>query len=364
MGEDKKCERRPFSETMIEVLNAGAVNLALAIGYRTGLLDVLDTFDSPRPVTHIAEKAGLSVRYVQEWLGIVTSAGIVTLSMEGGESFFQLPKEHGDLLTRRAGSSNLGVYTQEIPLLTTIALESVIQRFYTGEGVDYECYPRFQAFMSGLAEAKHQQILIDRFLPSFENGQIVALLRKGIRVCDLGCGEGVATILMAEAFPESRFIGLDISKEALSRAAATAREKGLENIRFLEVDAARLDEHHDLSQAFEYVTAFDSIHDQTHPLEALKGVHGLLVPGGIFSMVDIAARTLLQDNLDHPMAPFLYTVSLMHCMPVGLVNGGAGLGMMWGREKAEAMLREAGFHEVKVLEMDHDPFNLHFCCRK
>ncbi|MHC1743707.1 MAG: class I SAM-dependent methyltransferase [Syntrophobacteraceae bacterium] len=364
MDERKKSERRSFSETMIEILNAGAVNLALAIGYRTGLLDVLDTFDSPRPAAHIAEKAGLSERYVREWLGIVTGAGIVTLVEEDGENLFQLPTEHGDLLTRRAGSSNLGVYTQEIPLLTAIALDPVIQGFYTGEGVGYECYPRFQAFMSSLAEAKHQQVLIDRFLPSFENGRIVGLLRKGIRVCDLGCGEGVATILMAEAYPESRFTGLDISKEALDRAAASAREKGLGNIRFLEADAARLDDHKDLSEAFEYVTAFDSIHDQTHPLEALKGVQRLLVPGGIFSMVDIAARTNVKDNLDHPMAPFLYTVSLMHCMPVGLVNGGAGLGMMWGREKAEAMLREVGFLEIEVLEMDHDPFNLHFCCRK
>ena len=88
----------------------------------------------------------------------------------------------------------------------------------------------------------------------------------------------------------------------------------------------------------------------------------ILTPDGRFSMVDIAANSNLADNLTHPMGPFLYTVSLMHCMPVGLVGGGTGLGMMWGREKAVEMLKDARFHffcVVQVLEMTN-PFNLHF----
>ena len=81
-------------------------------------------------------------------------------------------------------------------------------------------------------------------------------------------------------------------------------------------------------------------------------------------MIDIAANSNLADNAAHPMGPFLYTVSLMHCMPVGLVDGGTGLGMMWGREKAVEMLNRAGFQQVQVLEMADDAFNLHFFCRK
>jgi hypothetical protein len=80
----------------------------------------------------------------------------------------------------------------------------------------------------------------------------------------------------------------------------------------------------------------------------------------MFSMVDIAARSNLADNLDHPMGPFLYTVSLMHCLPVGLVDGGSGLGMMWGREKAVEMLKEAGFENVQVHQIPEDLFNLHY----
>ena len=81
-------------------------------------------------------------------------------------------------------------------------------------------------------------------------------------------------------------------------------------------------------------------------------------------MVDITAQSNLADNLDHPMGPFLYTVSLMHCMPVGLVDGGHGLGMMWGREKAVELLKAAGFKNVQAQEIPEDPFNLHYFCRK
>ena len=86
--------------------------------------------------------------------------------------------------------------------------------------------------------------------------------------------------------------------------------------------------------------------------------------GALFSMVDIEAASNVAHNLDHPMGPFLYTVSLMHCMPVGLVDGGTGLGMMWGREKAIEMLQKAGFEQIQVLDIPEDPFNLHYLCIK
>ncbi len=81
-------------------------------------------------------------------------------------------------------------------------------------------------------------------------------------------------------------------------------------------------------------------------------------------MIDIDAASQQAGNMDHPMGPFLYTVSLMHCMPVGLFDQGRGLGMMWGREQAVSLLDQAGFRHIQVLEMAHDPFNVHYLCRK
>jgi len=295
----------------------------------------------------------------------MATGGIVILSRDSdGQDLFYLPKAHADVITRRSGNANLGVYTQEIPLLTASVYDAVADGFRTGQGISYDHYPRFQRFMGQLADAKHNQVLVDLFLPSVEKGKMVEKLNRGISVCDLGCAEGVALILMAEAFPNSRFVGLDISEAILEKAEVNARAKGLRNITFLKEDAALLEDQRLLHKTFDYVTAFDAIHDQTRPLEALKGVFTILKDGGVFSMVDIAAASELSRNMDHPMSMFLYTVSLMHCMPVGLVDGGAGLGMMWGREKAVSMLKKSGFDQVSVEEIPEDPFNLHFFCRK
>jgi 2-polyprenyl-3-methyl-5-hydroxy-6-metoxy-1,4-benzoquinol methylase len=349
---------------MVDILNGGALSLAIAIGYRTGLFDILDSLREPRSAGDIAGGAGLSPRYVSEWLGIMAAGGIVELSSSPrGEDLFLLPEAHGDILARRAAHNNLGVYAQEIPLLTLCAQDAVMERFTTGDGIGYDHYPRFQAFMSELASAKHRRVLVREFLPSVDEGRMVKRLEEGIRVCDLGCAEGVALLLMARAFPNSHFTGIDLSEEAIGVARQEARGQGIANVELLVLDAATIRHREDLKGRFHYVTAFDSIHDQSRPLEALQGALHMLAGDGLFSMVDIAASSRLAENLDHPMGAFLYTVSLMHCMPVGLQGGGPGLGMMWGRQKAVAMLREAGFEAVTVTEIPNDPFNLHFLAR-
>jgi ubiquinone/menaquinone biosynthesis C-methylase UbiE len=365
MNTESAEKKKNFGQTMTNILNYGALNLAISIGYRAGLFDVMDTFDTPQTVNAIAEKSGLNLRYITEWLGVMATGEVVELSQnDDGQCRFHLPKAHADLLTRRAGNANLGVYTQEIPLLTSCALEPVIRGFQTGEGVNYDHYPRFQAFMTELANAKHRRVLVEKFLPSVDDGEIIRQMQSGIRVCDLGCGEGIATVLMATAFPQSEFIGLDIDQEALQKARSEAKKQSTRNLKFIQIDAATLENDRSLMESFDYITAFDAIHDQTRPLQALKGVYSLLKTDGIFSMVDIAAETAIADNLDHPMGPFLYTISLMHCMPVGLVDGGSGLGMMWGREKAVELLGKAGFQQIEVVPIPDDPFNFHFLCRK
>ena len=354
-----------FEKHLVEILNFGAVNLAMGIGYRSGAFEAMDAIGRPATIAEITDKSGLDGRYLKEWLGVMVSGGVINLidDVEDGERYL-LPAEHADLITRRAGSANLGVYTQETPLLTACAWEDVLTGMQTGTGVPYGRYPRFQAFMGELADAKHREVLVDVFLPSVADGDIVSSMTVGIHVCDIGCGEGMAINLMARAFPRSRFVGLDLSLEAIGVARQEAKAAGLTNVEFLSMDVTDPAATGKFTGGFDYITAFDAIHDQTRPAEALEMIHSMLSPDGAFSMVDIAANTRLADNLDHPMAPFLYTVSLMHCMPVGLVSGGAGLGMMWGQEKAVEMLEAAGFHSIAVNEIPQDPFNLHFYSKK
>ena len=356
---------KSFADKLVDILNYGSLNLAMGLGYRLGLFEIMDAAGQPLSIAEICEKKKLDRRYVREWLGVMVCGGIVELVEDArGKARYFLPPDRGDVLTRRAGNANLGVYSQEIPLLTACALERVYQGFLSGEGIPYESYPEFHDFMGELGDAKHRQVLVNTFLPSVDEGRLVEALRQGIEVCDLGCAQGVATVLMARAFPASHFTGIDISAEALDSARAQAAKMGLCNIVFEELDAAELRRPNPFSGRFDYTTAFDAIHDQTRPLEALQGILEILKPGGAFSMIDIAAESDITGNRDHPMGAFLYAVSLMHCLPVGLVDGGAGLGMMWGRQKAVEMLHQAGFGKVTVLEMSNDPFNLHFYCRK
>jgi ubiquinone/menaquinone biosynthesis C-methylase UbiE len=352
-----------FSDRLVTILNHSALNLALAIGYRAGIFDYLDQQEAPTSLTQLANGSGLHERYLKEWLGVMVCGEIIELHTAPDEADrFSLPKNHADLLCRRAGGNNLGVYTQEMPLLTTCALEPLMADLRSAKGISYDHYPRFQSFMAQLADAKHREVLVDIFLPSVAGGRIIAQLREGIRVCDLGCGTGLAVCLMAAAYPASEFVGFDIDPQALEEGRRAADESGLQNVRFECADAAALVSQAAYKQSFHYITAFDAIHDQTRPLEALQSVRAMLTPEGAFSMVDIAADSELAENVSHPMGAFLYAVSLMHCLPVGLVSEGAGLGMMWGRQRALGMLEQAGFSKTSVEEIPNDPFNLHFYC--
>ena len=223
-------EREAFSSLMTDILNKGALNLALGIGYRTGLFEIMDQLDQPATSEEIAQKSLLDQRYIEEWLGIMATGKIIRASRtEGGELRYLLPESHGDFLTRRSGNDNLGVYTQEIPLLSLASLDGVLHGFKTGAGIGYDSYQDFQAFMSELADAKHRQVLVSTFLPSVAEGEIIAQLQRGAAVCDLGCGEGVAVLLMAGEFLDSKFVGLDFSVEAIEKARSDARRAGLSN---------------------------------------------------------------------------------------------------------------------------------------
>jgi len=206
----------------------------------------------------------------------------------------------------------------------------------TGGGVPYSAFPKFQALMAEDSGAVHDATLIDVALPLVPG--LVDRLRDGIDVADVGCGSGHAINLMAEAFPRSRFVGFDISDTGLAAATAEASRKAL--------------------------TTFDSVHDQAGPDLVLAGIAQALRPAGVYLCVDIAASSKLSDNLDHPLGPFMYTVSCMHCMTVSLAEGGMGLGAMWGEQKAREMLQDAGFKSVDAAHVDDDIVNTYFIATK
>jgi SAM-dependent methyltransferase len=343
-----------FAGHMIEVLNHASVALMTSIGHQVGLFDTMAELP-PATSEAIARASGLNERYVREWLGAMVAGRVVEYQPDGGT--YSLPAEHAAWLTRAAGSNNLAGATQFVPLLAQVE-ERVIDCFRNGGGVPYSAYPRFQRLMAEDSATVHNAALIDTILPLAPG--LTERLRDGIDVADIGCGSGHAINLMARAFPNSRFTGYDFSEEGIRAGRREAEGMGLSNARFEVRDVTALDLH----DRFDLITAFDAVHDQAHPAQVLAGIAGALRPDGVFLMVDIRASSNLHENLDLPMAPFLYTASTMHCMTVSLALAGSGLGTMWGEQTARQMLADAGFRRVEVRQIDGDIFNNYFVATK
>ncbi len=339
-----------FAERMVDVLNAGSLALMASVGHRTGLFDAMSGLP-PSTSEQIAEAAGLTERYVREWLGAMVTGRIVDYDPENRT--YHLPPEHAASLTRAAGPDNIATFAQYIPLLGSVE-EGIVESFHNGGGVPYSAYPQFQQVMAEESGQNLDAALIDKILPLIPG--MVGALHSGIDVLDVGCGRGHAVNLMAKAFTNSRFTGYDISQEAIVTGKEEAERMGLPNAHFEVKDVAKLDE----TDKYALITAFDAIHDQVQPREVLKGIATALRRDGTFLMVDIKASSHVHENLDHPFAPMLYTVSCMHCMTVSLAQDGEGLGAMWGEEKARELLAEAGFANVRVERIPSDVFNSYY----
>jgi SAM-dependent methyltransferase len=178
-------------------------------------------------------------------------------------------------------------------------------------------------------------------------------------VLDVGCGSGHALNLMARAFPDSRFSGYDFSSEGIQAARAEADAWGLGNTRFVVQDAAGIDER----DAYDLITSFDAIHDQAQPRTVLRGIARALRRDGHYLMVEPGASSRLEENLEHPLGPFFYAISTMHCMTVSLALDGEGLGTVWGQQKARELLTEAGFADPEIHSVEGDVINHYFVAR-
>ncbi len=334
-----------FAEGLIDMLNKGALSLMVSIGHRTGLYDTMSILP-PSTSQQIAQHGKLNERYVREWLGAMVTGGIVDYDAESSK--YSLPAEHAAFLTRESAPDNIAVFAQYIPLLGTVE-DRIIDCFENGGGVPYSEYGRFHEVMAEDSGQTVVAALIEHILPLVPG--LIGNLKRGIDVLDVGCGAGRALNLLAKTYPDSRFMGYDLSEEAIAMGRSDASKESLTNVRFESKDLTSFDLD---GQNFDLITAFDAIHDQARPGKVLSGIAGVLRPNGTFLMQDIAGSSHVHKNVDHPIGPFLYTISCMHCMSVSLAQGGAGLGAMWGEEKAREMLNDAGFSKVEVKRLSHD----------
>lgn len=346
-----KSER--FGERVMELMNGAAVSLMISIGHRTGLFDTMRGMP-PATSDDVAARARLHPRYVREWLDCMVTGAIV--DYDPATARYALPDEHAAWLTRAATPNNIAVMAQYFPQMGAVE-DELIGCFRAGGGVPYASFTRFHEIMAEDSGQTVLPVLIDHILPLAKG--LTTRLDAGIDALDVGCGRGLALMLLAERFPKSRFTGYDLSTEAINWARTEAARRGVSNLRF---DARNLSQF-DQPGAFDLVTAFDAVHDQAKPANVLRGVRGALREDGVFLMQDIAGSSYVHRNADHPIGALMYAISCMHCMTVSLAQGGDGLGAMWGQERAEAMLRDAGFGVVDIHRLPHDVQNCYYVCR-
>ena len=346
-----------FAGQFLAALNHGALCLMASIGHRTGLFDSMSKLP-PSTCDEIAKQSHLNARYVREWLGAMVTGGVV--AYDPATARYRLPPEHAAFLTRAAAADNMAVFTQYIAELGSVET-GIVECFRKGGGVPYEQFKRFHALMAEDSGQSVMSALESHVVPLVPG--LAERLAQGIHVLDVGCGMGRIMNRLAELYPKSRFVGMDLSPEAIAGARSEADQKGLQNIQFLARDLSDFDSTADL-EAFDWITTFDAVHDQAKPLNVLKGIHRALKPDGIYLMQDIRGSSHVEKNLDHPIATLLYTISTMHCMTVSLAQGGEGLGAMWGEEKTREYLQKAGFRSVETKNLAHDIQNNWYLVRK
>jgi 2-polyprenyl-3-methyl-5-hydroxy-6-metoxy-1,4-benzoquinol methylase len=163
-------------------------------------------------------------------------------------------------------------------------------------------------------------------------------------VLDVGCGSGRAAITIASAFPKARVYGYDAHPGSIERARANAKAAGVDQrVSFEVVDCTRLP-----PLRFDFITAFDVVHDSVDPAGLLKSIHDALKPDGTCLMVEVNASARVEDNIN-PLGRMMYAASTLYCMTVSLAHQGAGLGALMGEAKALELAHKAGFTRARRL---------------
>ncbi|HEX8193203.1 MAG TPA: class I SAM-dependent methyltransferase [Allosphingosinicella sp.] len=341
-----------FAESLLATVRNAATAIMISVGHRTHLFEAMK--EGPATSAELADRADLDERYVREWLGAMVTAGIATIDRASRR--YALPAAHAAFLGRDAANGNMAAMFQFIPVMGGVE-SRIVECFHNGGGVPYEAYERFHEVMAEESAQTTVAALEDSIVPLVPG--LARRLEQGIAVADIGCGQGKALNRLAALYPASRFTGFDLCEETIAVARAEARALGLSNIEFEQRDATHLS----ASEGFDLIFTFDAVHDQAHPAAVLANIRRLLRPGGVYIMQDIDSRSDVADNIGHPLAPFIYAISCMHCMTVSLAQGGVGLGAAWGEELAAAMLKDAGFRSVEAHRLEHDVMNIYFVCR-
>jgi SAM-dependent methyltransferase len=336
-----------FLDQVFGDLSASYGGVMVSLGDRLGLYDALNGA-GPLSAAEVAERSGCAERYVREWLNSQVAAGY--LEYDPSAATYHLPPEHAAVLADR-NSPTLLTPAFNIPASMWHDEEQAIRAFRTGEGVPWGAHhERLFCGVAAFYRNAYDASLVPEWLPALDG--VVERLEAGAKVADVGCGHGHSTVLMAQAYPNSRFHGIDPHEASIAAARKNAVEAGVaDRVTFAGGTAADYAE-----DGFDLICFFDALHDLGDPVGAARHARSALADGGTVMLVEPYAADGVEDNTG-PISRAYYSASTTLCTAHALSeNGGHALGAQAGESRLRDVFAEAGFgHWRRATE---SPFNL------
>ena len=336
-----------FMGKMIGDVGAAMSASLMLLGDKLGLYKALAK-DGPMDAAALAKATGTAERYIREWLAAQAASGYVEYDSASGkfsmlpEQILALADEDSPVFLGAVGSLVSATFLDE---------PKIADAFRTGKGVGWN--KRSECLFCGTARffrTSYKHYLVQDWLPALEG--VVDKLKRGAKVADVGCGHGVSTRLMAEAFPKSTFYGFDYHDGSIEAARKAASEAGLSGRVHFDTCSAKTFP----AQAYDLVCFFDCLHDMGDPVGALRHTRSTLADDGTCLLIEPFAKDRLEDNLN-PVGRVYYAASTMVCTPASLDQEvGLPLGAQAGEARLRDVARQGGF--TRFRRAAETPFNL------
>jgi len=336
-----------FLNRAITDLAAGYGGVMVSLGRQLGLYEVL-AGAGPLNSHEVAERAGCAERYVREWLNSQVAGGYVAYH-PSSQTYELLPEQAVVLADKNSAAYIAPAW--EVPASMWIDQSKAIEAFRTGKGVPWSDHDgRLYCGVAAFYRNGYRQQLVPEWLPALDG--IVERLTAGATVADIGCGHGHSTILMAEAFPNSRFHGFDPHEGSIAAARENALAAGVaERVQFAVGSAKTF-----IERGLDLICFFDCLHDMGDPVGAARHVRKALTKSGTVMAVEPLGRDKIEDNIN-PVSRIYYSASTTLCCAHSLSEEvGLALGAQAGELRLQRVFREAGF--TRFRKAKETPFNL------
>ncbi len=333
-------------------LSAGYGGVMIGLGDRLGLYKAMANA-GPLTSHEVARRAGCAERYVREWLNAQAAGGYVAYHPASGT--YELTAEQAMVLADDQSPVFIP-HAWHVPVSMWFDIDKSVEAFKTGNGVPWGDHNhRLYCGVAAFYRNAYRASLVPEWIPALDG--VVERLERGAKVADVGCGHGHSTILMAEAFPKSRFWGFDTHADSIEAARTNAGTAGVaDRVTFTVSAAAGVPEG-----GFDLICFFDCLHDMGDPVAAAERAADMLADGGTVMLVEPFAGDRVEDNFN-PVGRLYYSASTTLCCAHAISEDGPmALGAQAGEAQLESVFRKAGFNHFR--RAAENPFNLIFEAR-